>query len=384
MSTVTTYQEARSRLVKALTDNGDLRSPAWQAAFEAVPRETFTPNFDIRDGEIRRAYAPGDSGYLEAVYTDTSLVTRWDGAGVATSSSTMPSLMARMLEALTLPDDANILEIGTGTGYNTALLCCRLGADNVTSVDVEPTLTAVARERLAQLGYQPTVVTGDGMAGCSERAPYHAILATCGVRRIPIPWLRQLRPGGVVVTNIGAGIVRLVRHEDGGAEGRFLPETAAFMLARSGPEQDAENGVHHLGLALGEEGEALTDTIPTTSEDADRFFADLVLSDSLDLTLRQPEVLAVTLTRDDGRTHHCLMDPATRSWARVTPVGGVTVCVEHGGSRDLWRERADILSHWIRAGRPGPAGYGLRVAADGHHTLWRDGAEGREAWRLPG
>ncbi|WP_279571427.1 methyltransferase domain-containing protein [Streptomyces sp. 8K308] len=296
----------------------------------------------------------------------------------------MPSLMARMLEAIPPQDGASVLEIGTGTGYNTALLCHRLGADHVTTIDVEPNLTAAARERLARLGHKPTVVTGDGRAGHPERAPYHAILATCGVRRVPTDWLRQPRPGGVLVTNIGAGIVRLVRNEHGSAEGRFLPETAAFMLARPGPEQDAENGVRHLDLALGEEVEVLTDTIPTTPEDADRFFADLVLSDSLDLTLRQPDVLTVTLTKEDGTSHHCLMDPATRSWARVTPVGGVTVCVERGGPRDLWRERADILSHWIRAGRPGPAGYGLRVAADGHHTLWRDGAAGRESWPLPG
>jgi SAM-dependent methyltransferase len=91
---------------------------------------------------------------------------------VSTSSSTMPSLMARMLEALDVRDGHRVLEIGTGTGYNAALLCHRLGPRNVVSIDIDPTLVAAARSRLADLGYHPTLVAGDGTTGAVQHGPY--------------------------------------------------------------------------------------------------------------------------------------------------------------------------------------------------------------------
>ena len=79
----------------------------------------------------------------------------------------MPSLMARMLEALDVRDGHRVLEIGTGTGYNAALLCHRLGACNVVSIDIDPTLIVATRKRLAGLGHHPTLVVGDGTAGAA-------------------------------------------------------------------------------------------------------------------------------------------------------------------------------------------------------------------------
>jgi len=77
---------------------------------------------------------------------------------VPTSSSTMPSLMARMLEALDVHDGQRVLEIGTGTGYNAALLCYRLGSANVVSIDIDPGLVAAANEHLGSL--RPPGVAG--------------------------------------------------------------------------------------------------------------------------------------------------------------------------------------------------------------------------------
>lgn len=102
--------------------------------------------------------------WLAAAYQDTSLLTQFDAAGVATSSSTCPSLMARMLEALDVVDRDHVLEIGVGTGYNAALLAHRLGNDRVVSLDVDPDLVRLARDRLGEAGYAPTLIAGDGMA----------------------------------------------------------------------------------------------------------------------------------------------------------------------------------------------------------------------------
>ena len=74
----------------------------------------------------------------------------------------MPGIMAVMLEALQVSDGHRVLEIGTGTGYNAALLCHRLGAGRVSTVDIDESLSETARESLASCGYHPTCVAADG------------------------------------------------------------------------------------------------------------------------------------------------------------------------------------------------------------------------------
>jgi protein-L-isoaspartate O-methyltransferase len=89
--------------------------------------------------------------------------------------------MARVLEDLELADGMRVLEVGTGTGYNAALLSHRLGAQHVHSVDIHPCLIAAARNRLANLGYHPRLAAVDGTAGWPDHAPYDRIIATCSV-----------------------------------------------------------------------------------------------------------------------------------------------------------------------------------------------------------
>ncbi|MFD0443998.1 methyltransferase domain-containing protein [Streptomyces indonesiensis] len=206
--------ELRQCMTDHLVRTGCIQSKPWRAAFLSVPRELFVPDFTVRaQGGLHR-YSQGDPAWLAAAYQDVSLLTQFDQDGTATSSSTQPSLMAEMLEALDVRDGDTVLEIGAGTGYNAALLSHRLGPDHVVTVDVDPDLVAAAKTRLRSAGYEPTLVAGDGMAGYSKRAPYDRLLATCGVGRIPTPWRDQLRPGGVIVANIGCGIVRLVVQSD--------------------------------------------------------------------------------------------------------------------------------------------------------------------------
>ncbi|MBB4785833.1 methyltransferase domain-containing protein [Streptomyces rapamycinicus] len=228
--------ELRRHMTEQLETAGCIRSAAWRAAFASVPRHAFVPDFSVRVQGALHRYAEGDPAWLVTAYRDVSLLTRFDRESTATSSSTQPSLMARMLEALDVRNGDTVPEIGAGTGYNAALLSHRLGADHVVTIDVDPELVADAASRLRQAGYEPALVAGDGLAGCPERAPYDRLLATCGVGRIPTPWREQLRPGGVIVANIGCGIVRLVLDTDRSASGRFLPGLATFMTARPTPD----------------------------------------------------------------------------------------------------------------------------------------------------
>ncbi|MFE7132765.1 methyltransferase domain-containing protein [Streptomyces sp. NPDC057638] len=377
-TTATDMADARERLVDALTAGGALAAgSAWRGAFASVPREVFAPRFTLSGLNGGREYAPGDRGYAAAVYTDTTLITRRDATGAAVSSSSEPSLMARMLEAFTVREAARVLEIGTGTGYNTALLCHRLGADRVTSIDVEPELTALARTRLAGAGFTPLVVTGDGTGGHAEGAPYDGILATCGVQRIPSAWPGQVRPGGIIVTNIGNGIARLTVDGDGGAEGGFLPEDAAFMLARPAPDYLAPAAAQFTGLIARGTGTRRVMELPLPAAEPTRDLPGIIRATAHEVWMVQHDVLSLSLTSvfasEAGEMFHGLVHPPTGSWARITPQEGRRVLVEHEGPRDLWAERLALVAQWIDAGRPGPGAYTLTVTGTGAHTLRRTG-----------
>ncbi|MET8546316.1 methyltransferase domain-containing protein [Kitasatospora sp. NPDC004799] len=213
-------------------------------AFLNVPRHPFVPVFYREEGGFHRP-CENDAGWLREVYADRVLVTEVDGVhaedagpegvrGAATSSSTLPSLMADMLDALDVRPGVRVLEVGTGTGYNAALLCHLAGAAHVTSVDRTERLVAAARTRLREVGFAPTVVAADGAGGYPGDAPYDRIIATCGVRRLPLTWLDQCAPGGLIVVPLGGAVARLTRLPDGRAVGRFLPRPAAFMPLRDG------------------------------------------------------------------------------------------------------------------------------------------------------
>ena len=89
-----------------------------------------------------------------------------------------------------------MLEIGTGTGYSTAIMCHHLGAERVTSIEYDKGLAGRAAVALQQTGYAPALVVGDGLHGHKPGAPYDALVATCAVRTIPFPWMLQVREGG--------------------------------------------------------------------------------------------------------------------------------------------------------------------------------------------
>ncbi|MEV6317033.1 methyltransferase domain-containing protein [Streptomyces sp. NPDC051776] len=230
---------ARAALVRTIMAEGLLADPAWRAAFEDVPRHLFVPSYwlPVRGGFERLSYGDPDPGvrarWLAGAYADTPLATRVrDGALL--SSSSQPSLMAQMLEVLEVRDGDRVLEIGTGTGFNAALISHRLGEERVTTVDLDREITESARDHLARAGYHPVVVRRDGARGCPSRAPYDRILATCALRSVPGAWLEQCRPGGLVVTPLATGLLALRVRGAAQAEGRFLNTSAYFVPLRAG------------------------------------------------------------------------------------------------------------------------------------------------------
>ena len=186
----------RGRMVRRIVAGGGLTDPAWRAAFAEVPRHLFVLDELVEEGgDPDVPAAAPDSGDLRrnlrrlaGAYADRPIATRVVG-GELVSSSSQPSLMALMCQALEVGDGQRVLEIGAGTGYNAALLAHRLGPGAVTTVDLEPEITASARAHLDAYGTRAArsvaVVTGDGALGHPPRAPYDRIMATCALPSVP-------------------------------------------------------------------------------------------------------------------------------------------------------------------------------------------------------
>ncbi|MEW2581248.1 methyltransferase domain-containing protein [Streptomyces syringium] len=188
----------------------------WAPVRSAVPRAAFLPRViwahDLVTDELTVYDRDRDPhGWQAAADSDDPLVTQWDdghhsGTGrgkMATSSSSMPSLVVRMLTDLDPRPGQRVLEIGTGTGWNAALLAQHLGAGNVVTIEVDPALAEAARAALQRAGLPVEAVHGDGFAGYPAGAPYDRIIATCGLRSIPYAWIEQTRPGGVILVPWG-------------------------------------------------------------------------------------------------------------------------------------------------------------------------------------
>jgi protein-L-isoaspartate(D-aspartate) O-methyltransferase len=151
------------------------------AAFGAVPRAEFVP--------------PAAAGQA---YVDVPI--RIPHGQV----TTQPSLIAAMVAALELSGSERVLEVGTGLGFQTAILA--MLARQVVSIERFPALAAQARANLAAAGLsQVTVVVGDGTLGVPEHAPYQAIVVAAASPRIPPPLVEQLAPGGRLVHPVGPG-----------------------------------------------------------------------------------------------------------------------------------------------------------------------------------
>jgi protein-L-isoaspartate(D-aspartate) O-methyltransferase len=269
---LTGWTDLAARLADQIAAQGHLSDPAWRDAFTAVPRHGFVPRFLRDDGTVVDGADAGDRDeWLAAVYSDTSLTTqtmRAPGADTEwpTSSSTRPSLMAHMLHLLDAAAGHRVLEIGTGTGYHTALLCHRLGDTKITSIDIHPDLVQQARDRLASLGYEPHLVARDGAAGVPERAPFDRIIATCAVPTVPRAWVEQLTTTGVIVADVrgelSSNLAVLHKIDNDTVRGRFLETPGHFMWLRA----SADNPLRTAG-GLGSTIDRDNASIATTNVD---------------------------------------------------------------------------------------------------------------------
>lgn len=185
-----------------------LRDARLYEAIRAVPRAAFVPAAD-----------------RDAAYEDRPVPIPHEQV------TTQPSLVAQMVEALKLTGDERVLEVGTGYGWQTALLARLSGF--VWSVERFPDLAEAARAALAGAGVENVeVIVGDGSRGLPEHAPFDAILVAAAFPRVPPPLREQLVGGGRLVQPIGVGgmeQVVLFEKERGRLERRSVLTEASFV-----------------------------------------------------------------------------------------------------------------------------------------------------------
>jgi protein-L-isoaspartate(D-aspartate) O-methyltransferase len=214
------YAEARERMVELQLRARGIRDEAVLKAMASVPRHAFVP-------EWIRGHA----------YADMALPI---GRG---STISQPYVVAQMTELACLDEGSRVLEIGTGSGYQSAILAA-VGAE-VISLEIDWVLGTAAKKRLAKLGYaRVRVEIGDGYLGWPAGAPYDAIVLTAAPRELPPPLREQVAVGGRIVAPVGPfGIQELIvitRTSTHGYETESIAGVAFVpMTGRADGEEDS-------------------------------------------------------------------------------------------------------------------------------------------------
>lgn len=329
----------------------------------------------------------GVDEWLRLVYRNETWVTQLDGflspsdipahitdhrSGVPTSSSSLPGLVVSMWEQLEVSDGDRVLEIGTGTGYSTALGCHRLGDQNLTSVEVDPAIAARAKTSLETAGFEPRLLVGDGLRGATAGAPYDRVIATCAVRHIPPAWIAQCRPGAVILVTLSgwlhaSGLARIVVTDPaaGLAEGRFIASDVSFMPARAqAPEfviipNRSEPPISERRTAVGPE--------TVFSSEPERMVAQLAAPNCQYL----PDV-------GDGLPEHLLVQSDDSYATFVRDASGITEwVVRQGGRRPIWDDIEASVLAWRSAGEPDLVDFHISVTPEVQEVSFDDQVAGR-------
>jgi protein-L-isoaspartate(D-aspartate) O-methyltransferase len=204
-------RELRAQMVSEQIEARGVHDSRVLAAMRAVPRHRFVP-------EAQQRYA----------YADSPLPIEDD------QTISQPYIVALMTELAQVKPGDRVLEVGTGSGYQAAVLA-QMGA-RVYSIEIVEGLARSARKRLAELGYAVEVRHGDGYAGWPEHAPFDAILITAAPPAIPKPLEQQLAPNGRLVAPVGDGeqdLVVLTRTERGFERRSVIPVRFVPMTGKA-------------------------------------------------------------------------------------------------------------------------------------------------------
>lgn len=236
------FEALRAQMVQEIYKRTSANSTVLDA-FRSVDRRDYVPTFlvpratrGIKPGTWERRTESDGSAWARCLYSaESALVVKLSREGQPMSSSTAPWLMAMMIDALALTERTKILEIGTGTGYNAAVIAHALSrGGRIVTVELDKELFESAKTKL--LKYENvTVRHGDGRAGLPEFAPYDNIVATVAANRIESAWLDQLNVAGRIIVNLQGALssgLFLGSRTATGIRGRFSEAENTGFLAQ--------------------------------------------------------------------------------------------------------------------------------------------------------
>ncbi|MGH3156777.1 MAG: methyltransferase domain-containing protein [Streptosporangiaceae bacterium] len=278
--------------------------------------------------------------------------------GWPTSSSTGPGLVVAMYRHAHIFDGADVLDVGTGTGYGCALLTRRLGAEHVTSIDVDPYLTRVAAERLDTIGLDPAILTADATAELP--GSYDRIVPMMSAFRIPASWLTALRPGGRLMFSLARTslLITADKTPDGGASGQVEWYPASFMTVRHGPDypnplDDTFNAIHDA------DGEHITHGRYPVIDVAWGWELDVMLE------VTAPGIIHRYQHDEETGVETAWMLHQDGSWARATGTENQAPLVHQSGPRRLWDILDEIRHTWVVDGALPVRGARVQIDSDG-------------------
>ncbi|MGI5262395.1 protein-L-isoaspartate O-methyltransferase family protein [Streptomyces angustmyceticus] len=368
---------ARVAMVARLEKSGDLGAGPVRDALLALPREVLMPQayarrsapdevpprWDLLDwrrpedrGELLRLLHSGES--VPVQHGGEPLLGRVPGprrGGSMTAMSSAMGMTAGLLGVLDLRRGQRVLDIGTGAAVTAGVMCFVCGDAGVVTLDVNGHVGAAARARLAELGYRPAVVTGDGRAGCPDGAPFDRIFVSFAVPRVPPALLAQLAPGGRALMTVGTsspswpGLAVITKT----ATGAVVAELRAVELGHRGGV-----GFDRLFLSAGLRERIATGPGRWTQRSHVAPPADTERGFWLALDAHHPG-----LVRHFGADDLTIGAPECGSWMRARPVGQRRWEVTVDGPRDIWAELHDVADRWRAAGSPRPTACTSTLAA---------------------
>ncbi len=377
-------------LVATLKREGKLTSPLLEEAFNSIPRHAFIDQFYIRDGTnsflkrhlIQAPPLADAKSWLEAVYANDALITAISEFGTHSSSSSAPDVMAHMLEALDVHPGLRVLEIGTGTGYNAALLAHIVGDPRlVFSVEIDPRLAQQAQQRIDRVvGIGTTIHTGNGLDGYPLAAPFDRIIATGSCHGIPHSWLEQLGEGGILVMNlrgkIGTGSLLQIQKQStkGAAHGSFLGYSAFIELRVSieapSPAIPA--------LLFKYSGRPITAKIPLSQSEFDpELLWEIDFVFLLQLEFPRAYLCSIQKQSIDAPTL-CLIDEQSQTMVMFYPTEQDTArVVEIKGEPQTWEKIYCAYRLWLDLERPKVSDYLIDIDESGKQYVTLSPSRGR-------
>ncbi|WP_405893413.1 protein-L-isoaspartate O-methyltransferase [Streptomyces sp. NBC_01527] len=368
---------ARAAMVARLEEAGDLTAGPVREALRALPREVLMPQAYVRRSapdekpprwdlldwarlddreELLRVLHSGDS--VSVQHAGEPLLRRGPGprrGGSMTAMSSTMGMTAGLLDLLDMRRGQRVLDVGTGAAVTAGVMCFVCGDGGVVTLDVDRHVGGAARARLAELGYRPAVVTGDGMAGWPDGAPFDRIFVSFAVPRIPPALVAQLAPGGRALMTVGTsspswpGLAVITKT----ATGEVAAELRAVEFGHRG-------GVGFDRLFLSADFRERIATEGGRWTQRSRLVPPADTERGMWLAL---DYLHPGLVRRFGADDLTIGAPGCGSWMRARPVGYHRWEVTVDGPRDIWAEIHDVAERWRAAGSPHT--YRLQIDAGG-------------------